>query len=121
MCIIIIDMITPMLQQYNSLKEKYKDCILLFRLGDFYEGFYDDAKTLSKVLGLTLTGRGVDENRTPMAGIPFHALPTYLPKLIAAGYKVAIADQLEDCTPGLSCPTTCLLYLIRISVKLAVH
>jgi len=81
-----------MLEQYNELKAKYKDCILLFRLGDFYEGFNDDAKVLSKVLGLTLTGRGQDGNRTPMAGIPYHALHTYLPKLISAGKKVAIAD-----------------------------
>lgn len=93
-------MSTPMLDQYNELKQKYKDCILLFRLGDFYEGFNDDAKVLSKVLGLTLTGRGQDGNRTPMAGIPYHALHTYLPKLISAGKKVAIAEQLEEPKPG---------------------
>lgn len=93
-------MATPMQEQYFELKKKYHDCILLFRLGDFYEGFNEDAKTLSKVLGLALTGRGQDENRVPMAGIPHHALHQYLPKLIKAGYKVAIADQLEDPKPG---------------------
>lgn len=93
-------MATPMQEQYNALKEQYPDCILLFRLGDFYEGFNEDAKTLSKVLGLTLTGRGEKANRVPMAGIPHHALPTYLPKLIKHGLKVAIADQLEDPKPG---------------------
>jgi len=93
-------MATPMQVQYLELKQKYPDCILLFRLGDFYEGFDDDAKTLSRVLGLTLTGRGEAENRIPMAGIPYHALPQYLAKLIKAGFKVAIADQLEEPKPG---------------------
>lgn len=91
---------TPMLEQYHELKSRYKDCILLFRLGDFYEGFYDDAKDLSKILGLTLTGRGKDSNRIPMAGIPYHALSNYLPKLINAGKKVAITEQLENPKPG---------------------
>jgi len=89
-----------MLEQYHNLKKKYHDCILLFRLGDFYEGFDTDAETLSRVLGITLTGRGKDANRKPMAGIPHHALKHYLPKLIKAGYKVAIADQLEQAVPG---------------------
>ena len=89
-----------MLEQYNILKKKHNDCILLFRLGDFYECFFNDAKILSKVLGLTLTGRGKEGNRTPMAGIPHHALTNYLPKLIEAGYKVAIADQLEEPIQG---------------------
>lgn len=93
-------MSTPMQQQYYKLKEKYPDCILLFRLGDFYEGFDEDAKILAKILGITLTGRGATEKRTPMAGIPFHSLPQYLPKLVNAGYKVAIAEQLEAATPG---------------------
>ena len=93
-------MSTSMLEQYNNLKKKYHDCILLFRLGDFYEGFDADAETLSRVLGITLTGRGKDANRKPMAGIPHHALKQYLPKLIKAGYKVAIADQLEQAVPG---------------------
>lgn len=86
--------------QYNELKKQYSDCLLLYRLGDFYECFNDDAKTVSKVLGLTLTGRGENENRVPMAGIPHHALTTYLPKLIKAGFKIAIADQMEEPKPG---------------------
>ena len=89
-----------MLEQYLSLKQKYPDCILLFRLGDFYEGFQDDAKILSKVLGITLTGRGKEDNRIPMAGIPYHALNQYLPKLVKAGHKVAIAEQQSDPEPG---------------------
>ncbi len=89
-----------MLTQYSALKQKYADTILLFRLGDFYEGFADDAKILSKILGITLTGRGKDANRVEMAGIPYHALEQYLPKLIKAGVKVAIAEQLEAPTPG---------------------
>lgn len=93
-------MATPMQEQYLALKKKYSDSILLFRLGDFYEGFSEDAQLLSKVLGLTLTGRGEGSNRVPMAGIPHHALKNYLPKLIKAGYKVAIADQLEEPVPG---------------------
>jgi DNA mismatch repair protein MutS len=93
-------MLTPMQLQYEQLKKQYPDCILLFRLGDFYEGFDDDAKVLAKVLGIALTGRGKDEKRKPMAGIPYHALPQYLPKLVKAGYKVAIAEQLEEPQPG---------------------
>ncbi|HRN86595.1 MAG TPA: DNA mismatch repair protein MutS [Candidatus Dojkabacteria bacterium] len=91
---------TPMYSQYLNLKDKYPDCILLFRLGDFYEAFDEDAKTISKVLGITLTGRGKAENRIPMAGIPHHALKQYLPKLIKNGNKVALADQLEPATTG---------------------
>lgn len=89
-----------MLQQYKALKRKYRDSILLFRLGDFFEAFEDDAKTISKVLGITLTGRGKGDNRIPMAGIPHHALKQYLPKLIHSSYKVAIADQLEPAVSG---------------------
>lgn len=93
-------MATPMLEQYNEIKKQNPDCLLLFRLGDFYEGFAEDAKVLSKVLALTLTGRGERENRVAMAGIPHHALKNYLPKLIKAGYKVAIADQMEEPIAG---------------------
>ena len=89
-------MSTPMQKQYNKLKKQYEDCILLFRLGDFYEGFNNDAKILSKVLGIVLTSRGKGDKRQPMAGIPYHALDNYLPKLVAAGYKVAIVEQLEE-------------------------
>ena len=91
---------TPMYEQYKSLRKRYPGTILLFRLGDFYEAFENDAKTLSKVLGITLTGRGKGDNRIPMAGIPHHALHQYIPKLIKADYKIAIADQLEKATTG---------------------
>jgi len=84
--------LTPMMVQYSNLKAQYPDCILLFRLGDFYETFDDDARYVSKVLGLVLTHR----SDHPMAGIPYHALNLYLKKLIEKGNKVAICDQLED-------------------------
>ena len=93
-------MTTPMQQQYNELKEQHKDAILLFRLGDFYEAFNDDAKILSKVLGITLTGRGKGENKIPMAGIPYHSLDNYLHKLVSAGHKVAMAEQLTEAGQG---------------------
>jgi DNA mismatch repair protein MutS len=81
-----------MMIQYSNIKSKYPDCVLLFRLGDFYEAFDDDARYVSKVLGLVLTHR----SDHPMAGIPHHALGIYLKKLIEQGNKVAICDQLED-------------------------
>ncbi|MEA4852672.1 MAG: DNA mismatch repair protein MutS [Christensenella sp.] len=89
--------LTPMMQQYLKLKEEYPDCILMFRLGDFYEMFFEDAVTASRVLELVLTGRNCGlEERAPMCGVPYHAIDTYLAKLVEAGYKVAICDQLED-------------------------
>ncbi|PLV60103.1 DNA mismatch repair protein MutS [Thermotoga sp. KOL6] len=84
--------ITPLMEQYLRIKERYKDSILLFRLGDFYEAFFEDAHTVSKVLNIVLTKR----QDAPMAGIPHHALNTYLKKLVEAGYKVAICDQMEE-------------------------
>ncbi|MDI3516130.1 MAG: mismatch repair protein MutS [Thermotogota bacterium] len=84
--------LTPMMRQYLALKEEHKDSILLFRLGDFYEAFFDDAKTVSQELQIVLTQR----NGVPMAGIPYHALDNYLKRLVDAGYKVAICDQMED-------------------------
>ena len=89
--------LTAMMQQYFSIKEKHKDCILFFRLGDFYEMFFDDARLVSKELELTLTGRdcGLPE-RAPMCGVPYHAVNVYVEKLIALGHKVAICEQLED-------------------------
>jgi len=87
---------TPMMKQYKEIKNSNKDAILFFRLGDFYEMFYDDAVVASKELGITLTGRGQDENRMPMCGIPFHAADSYISKLILKGYKVAICEQVED-------------------------
>lgn len=89
--------ITPMMRQYLELKDQYKDCFLFYRLGDFYEMFFDDAKTVSKLLGLTLTGRdcGLDD-RAPMCGVPYHSVDGYINRLIALGCKVAICDQMED-------------------------
>ena len=88
---------SPMMQKYLETKEQYKDCILFYRLGDFYEMFFDDAITASRELEITLTGKdcGQDE-RAPMAGVPHHAAEMYISKLIAKGYKVAICEQLED-------------------------
>ena len=89
--------LTPMMQNYLETKEKYKDCILFYRLGDFYEMFFEDAKICSNELELTLTGKDCGlENRAPMCGIPHHAVNTYIPKLVEKGYKVAICEQLED-------------------------
>ena len=89
--------LTPMMQMYIETKDKYKDCILLYRLGDFYEMFFDDAITASRELELTLTGKDCGlEERAPMCGIPHHAVNTYIPKLVEKGYKVAICEQLED-------------------------
>ena len=89
--------LSPMMQQYMDIKDKYEDCIIFFRLGDFYEMFFDDAILASRVLELTLTGKqaGLDE-RVPMCGIPHHAYVSYLDELIDKGYKVAIVEQLED-------------------------
>ena len=89
--------LTPMMQQYMEVKSKYKDCILFYRLGDFYEMFFDDALTASRELEPTLTGRdcGLSE-RAPMCGVPYHAVETYLDRLIEKGYKVAICEQMED-------------------------
>ena len=85
------------MRQYLHTKEKYKDCILLYRLGDFYEMFFDDAIIASKELELTLTGRdcGLSE-RAPMCGVPYHAVDTYVSRLISKGYKVAICEQLTS-------------------------
>ncbi|HBC97087.1 MAG TPA: DNA mismatch repair protein MutS [Clostridium sp.] len=89
--------LTPMMEQYMELKEKYKDYVLFFRLGDFYEMFFDDAKTAARELELVLTGRdcGLKE-RAPMCGIPYHAAGSYIGRLINKGYKIAICEQLED-------------------------
>jgi DNA mismatch repair protein MutS len=93
--------LTPMMHQYFSIKDDYKDFILFYRLGDFYEMFFDDAITASRELELTLTGRNAGlEERAPLCGVPYHAAETYIAKLIEKGYKVAICDQTED--PALS-------------------
>lgn len=89
--------LSPMMEQYIATKEKYKDCILFYRLGDFYEMFFDDAILASKELEITLTGKDCGmEERAPMCGIPFHAADTYINQLVKKGYKVAIGEQVED-------------------------
>lgn len=88
--------LTPAMQQYASTKEQYPDAIILFRMGDFYECFYEDAKIVSQILGITLTARGKDETRAPLAGIPYHSLDKYLKQLVESGHKIAICEQLED-------------------------
>ena len=89
--------ISPMMQQYLEVKDKYKDCVLFFRLGDFYEMFFDDAVTVSKALELTLTGRDCGlEERAPMCGVPYHAADMYIKRLIDMGFKVAVCEQLTD-------------------------
>ena len=89
--------LSPMMQQYLQIHDEYPDCLLLFRLGDFYELFFEDAKTASRELELTLTGRDCGlEERAPMCGVPYHAVNNYVEKLIEKGYKVAICEQMED-------------------------
>ncbi len=92
-----IEKVSPLMKQYNAIKTKYPDAMLLFRVGDFYETFGEDAKKASRVLGIVLTKRGAgSESETALAGFPHHSLNTYLPKLVKAGMRVAICDQLED-------------------------
>ncbi len=88
--------LTPAMRQYDTFKKKYPDCIMFFRMGDFYETFYKDAQICSQVCGLTLTSRSKGENPVPLAGMPFHAVDGYLKKMIKAGYKVAVCEQIEN-------------------------
>ena len=89
--------LSPMMQKYLETKRSYKDCILFYRLGDFYEMFFDDALVASKELELTLTGKNCGlEERAPMCGVPFHACDIYINRLVSKGYKVAICEQVED-------------------------
>ena len=88
--------LSPAMRQYAQQKKQAGDAVLLFRMGDFYETFYDDAKLVSRVLGIALTSRSKGENPIPLAGIPYHALDNYLKKLVEAGYRVAISEQVED-------------------------
>ena len=91
--------LTPMMRQYREIKSRTPDCILFFRLGDFYEMFDEDAKTASRELDLTLTtrDRGKEpEDQTPMCGVPYHSSEAYIARLLAKGYKVAICEQMED-------------------------
>ena len=91
------DNLSPLMKQYFDIKEDFDDSILFFRVGDFYETFFEDAKIVSRTLNLVLTGKecGLEE-RAPMCGVPYHAVDTYLARLIKHGYKVAIAEQVED-------------------------
>ena len=101
--------LSPMMVQYLATKEQYKDCILFYRLGDFYEMFYDDAIIASKELDLTLTGKDCGtKERAPMCGIPYHAYESYVQKLIEKGYKVAICEQMEE--PGKKLVRRCTEY-----------
>ncbi len=89
--------LSQMMQHWLSVKEKYKDCLIFYRLGDFYEMFFEDAVKASKILDLTLTGRDCGlEERAPMCGVPHHAVDVYIQKLVSVGEKVAICEQLED-------------------------
>ncbi|NUX77971.1 DNA mismatch repair protein MutS, partial [Staphylococcus aureus] len=89
--------VTPMMQQYLKIKSEYQDCLLFFRLGDFYEMFYEDAKEASRVLEITLTKRDAKkENPIPMCGVPYHSADSYIDTLVNNGYKVAICEQMED-------------------------
>ena len=116
--------VTPLMKQYNRIKAKYPDALLLFRVGDFYETFGSDAIKASEILSIILTSRANGSSRVELAGFPYHSLDNYLPKLVRAGYRVAICDQLEDpkltkkivkrgvtelVTPGVSY-NNCLLY-----------
>ena len=91
---------TPLMKQYNSIKSKHPDALLLFRVGDFYETFGKDAITASNVLGITLTARNNGSSKIELAGFPHHSIGTYLPKLVKAGHRVAVCDQLEQPTKG---------------------
>ncbi len=89
--------LTPAMKQYQEVKALHQDCVVLFRMGDFYEIFFDDAVTASKVLDITLTSRNKGkEDSIPLCGFPYHAAPAYIPKLIEKGFKVAICEQVED-------------------------
>ena len=88
---------TPMMKQYLEIKKEYQDTILMFRLGDFYEMFFEDAKVASRELELVLTGRDCGQaERAPMCGVPFHSVDSYIARLVSRGYKVAICEQTED-------------------------
>ena len=87
---------TPLMKQYNQIKSKYPDALLLFRVGDFYETFGEDAVKAAQTLDIVLTKRNNGSERSELAGFPYHSVNTYLPKLVKAGYRVAICDQLED-------------------------
>src|ERR671915_2643046 len=88
---------TPMMQQYLQIKQRYRDAILFFRLGDFYEMFFEDAQTASRILDIALTSRHkTEESPVPLCGVPYHAAAPYIQKLLDAGHKVAVCEQMED-------------------------
>ena len=92
-----MEKLTPAMKQYMEIKGQYKDCIVFFRMGDFYETFFEDAKITSKTLDIALTRRGMKNSQAiPLAGIPYHALDSYLSKMIKHGHKVVIVEQLEN-------------------------
>jgi DNA mismatch repair protein MutS len=91
-----LEKLTPAMKQFHQFKQKYADAILFFRMGDFYETFYEDAETTSRVCGLALTSRSKGDNPIPLAGVPYHAVEGYLKKMLQAGYKVAVCEQVED-------------------------
>ena len=99
-CGMNLENLTPAMKQYLQMKQQNPDCILLFRVGDFYEVFFEDAKICASVLDLIITSKNKNsENPIPMAGIPHHSIEKYIPRLIAKGYKVAIAEQMTDPVP----------------------
>src|SRR5437868_4296897 len=91
---------TPMLRQYLELKGRYPDALLFFRLGDFYELFFEDARTAAEILGITLTSRAKGDDRIPMCGVPHHSVRVHVGRLVEAGHRVAICDQVEEATAG---------------------
>ena len=92
-----VEKVTPMMRQYLETKKEYSDCILFYRLGDFYECFLKTRKVVSRELELTLTGKSCGlEERAPMCGVPYHAVDSYLTRLVSRGYKVAVCEQVED-------------------------
>src|SRR3990167_8227660 len=97
-----LNKLTPLMQQYMSIKQEFKDAIVLFQVGDFYEIFLEDAKTVAPLIGIALTSRGTLANGEPISlcGVPIHVLGHYLTKLVNAGFKVAICDQTEPARPG---------------------
>src|SRR5271167_1352809 len=97
----MIEASTPLMRQYQTIKQRYPHALLLFRLGDFYELFYDDAIVASKILQITLTARNKEKDQAvPMCGVPYHAAENYIARLIRAGHKVAICEQMEQPGPG---------------------
>src|SRR5580692_4880762 len=97
----MIEASTPLMRQYQTVKQRYPHALLLFRLGDFYELFYEDAIVASRELQITLTSRNKEKDQAvPMCGVPFHAAETYIARLLRAGHKVAICEQMETPGPG---------------------